>query len=181
MITKPNDWDTVEAQDGSFKRLPAGGYVCRILQATKSQSKNGNEMLVICFDIEGGEYNSYFSKMFEQNMVKDGANAKYPNGGIFRQVTCGNSTGIFKGVIQNIEKSNQGYVWNWDERTLVGKFFGGVFRDEEYISSRDGQVKTSVKCIAVRPVEGIENIAIPTPKKVEQTQSTAMNDVDIPF
>lgn len=180
MITKPKDWETVEAQDGSFKRLPAGGHVCRIMQATSAKSKNGNEMIVICFDIEGGEYNGYYSKMFEQSMVKDGANAKYPSGGIFRQCTDGKSTGIFKGVIQNIEKSNQGYVWNWDERTLTGKLFGGVFREEEYISQRDGQVKKSVKCIAVRPVEGIENVPVPTPKKAEET-SSPMQDEIIPF
>lgn len=182
MMKKPLEWDNTEAMDGTFKRLPAGGHVCRILQATAGTSKNGNEMLTICFDIEGGEYNNYFSDLFGQNIVKDGGNAKYPNGGVFRQCTEGKSLGIFKGMIQNIEKSNQGYTWNWDENSLKGKLFGGVFREEEYISQRDGEIKTSVKCVAIRPVEGIEKVTVPTPKKIEQSaQSTAMADVAIPF
>ena len=62
--------------------------------------------------------------------------------------------GRFKGMLLNIEKSNSGYEWNWNEKSLEGKLFGGVFREEEYIN-RNGRLSTAVKLISIRPVEGI--------------------------
>lgn len=191
MIKKPDNWETTEAMDGTFKQLTPGGHKCIIKQAKVGTSKTGNEMLILCFDIaDGDELAGFYMDMYGRNVVKDGNNAKWPNNGIYRQVTSGKSEGIFKGLIVNIEKSNPGYTWNWDERSLIGKQFGGVFREEEYMGN-DGSVKTSVKCVGVRPTEGIETIPVPTKKELQggggysrgasSTFGPSIPDEEIPF
>ena len=57
MINKPNNWDNTAAVIGSgYKNLPAGNYKCKIVGCETTQSKNGNQMLKIAFDINEGEY-----------------------------------------------------------------------------------------------------------------------------
>ena len=180
MMTKPQEWDNVEAIRGGGKRLTAGGHVCKILNVGVQMSRAGNEMLVILFDIAGGEFDGYYMSLYNRNKQSQGENAKYPNGGIYRQVTGGESMGRFKGMLMNIEESNPGYKWDWNEQSLKGKVFGGVFREEEY-QANDGSIKTRISCIAIRPVEGIEDIPVPTPKKLTTQANHHYGDEEIPF
>ena len=169
MITKPMGWDEAVANDGTFKKLPAGGHACVIVQArlTKSKSK-GEDMLELAFDIDGGEYNGYFGEQYVRNQQNYPDDAKWPNGGVYRQVLVGNSMSNAKGMFLNIEKSNPGWNWNWDETELKGKKFGGVFREEQYRNAK-GEPKMRIACIAVRPVEGITEVAVPEPKLLGDT------------
>lgn len=164
------DWNNIKADEG-FKRLPAGGHRCVIKAVENRNSKSGKPMLVICFDIaDGSDYAGYFLDLYAKNVEKAqkaGKQAKWPNGGIFYQLLDEERLPRFKAVIQNIEASNPGYKFNMDEKTLVGKMFGGVFREEEYESQKDGSIKTSVKCNAIRKVEGIEDIPVPKVKRLE--------------
>lgn len=196
MVKKPNGWEECVASDGNFKKLPAGGHVCKILSAKEMLSKAGHSMLVICFDIDGGEFDGYYMDMYSRAVTKNaatGEDAKWPNAGVYRQVMEGNSMSIAKGMIQNIMKSNPGYEWDWDETKLKDKKFGGVFQEEEY-EGRDAKgnsvVKTAVKCIAIRPVEGIEDIEPPAPKKLAKSAGGSsfgggfgggLSDEEIPF
>ena len=84
-------------------------------------------------------------------------------------------------MLQNIEKSNPGYTWDWNEQSLVGKLFGGKFREEEYIYN--GKIYTSTKCISILPIEGIEAITPPEKKRIETEThgGYAVDDDDIPF
>ena len=60
----------------------------------------------------------------------------------------------FKRFITSVERSNEGYTWNWDEASLKGKMFGGVFGREEFLTS-DGKLKFATKCRFPRSVESI--------------------------
>ncbi len=51
----------------------------------------------------------------------------------FRQGYEGKQLPFFKGMISCIEKSNEGYEWNWDEKTLKGKKIGVLFGREQYM------------------------------------------------
>ena len=75
----------------------------------------------------------------------------------------GNSTPFFKGLITAIERSNPGFIWNWDENSLKGKLFGGVFGREEYMGT-DGKPRWSCKVRFVRSVEGVEDVSAPEDK-----------------
>jgi hypothetical protein len=55
-----------------------------------------------------------------------------------------------------------------------------VFREEEY-EANDGSIKTTVRCNAIRKVEGIENIPVPKKKCVEIKQDNGITNEMIPF
>lgn len=179
MMTKPSNWDETAAVTGEYTPLPPGGYECRIVKVQLGKARSGKDMLTIAFDIESGPYAGYYRKQF------DGRKANNPDakwGGMYYQLVWDENMGFFKGMIQNIEKSNPGYTWDWNEQSLVGKLFGGKFREEEYIGN-NGNVRTSTKCIAILPIEGIEAITPPEKKCVETATSGAplYGDDDVPF
>ncbi|BEU87432.1 hypothetical protein TAMA11512_08960 [Selenomonas sp. TAMA-11512] len=179
MMTKPSNWDTTPAQTGEYTPLPAGGYECRIVAVQLGSARSGAPMMTIAFDIESGAYAGYYKKQYEGRKA---SNPEVKWGGLYYQLTDGDALGRFKGMIQNIEESNPGYTWNWDDQSLVGKLFGGKFREEEYIGN-DGKVHTSTKCISIRPIEGIEAITPPEKKCIEGARSGApiYNDEEILF
>ena len=190
MLNLPNDWKSIKADDGAFKSLPAGVYKCVVKQATVKLSKKGQEMLVLCFDIAEGEYaNDFmdlFSKRHEEASQKD-EQAKWPNQGIWYQLTTGDFLPRFKYLIDSIEESNPGFTFTGEEKTLVGKVFGGVMREEEYRSNRDGQIRTSVKCDRVIPLSKMDSTKVPGVKKLkddgEQRPKLSQDDwtESIPF
>lgn len=168
-MQKPNGWDNVTpVESGSYQKLPAGGHVCEIIEVKMTKSRSGKDMMVICFDVKGGEYDSYFRKQFEHR-IQFNSDASWPNGGIYRQLTDSESLGRFKGMLIAIEKSNPGYKWDWNEKSLKGKKFGGLFREEEYLRN-DGNIGTAVRCMAIRNADGIEDEPVPNPKTLDTPQ-----------
>ena len=157
MMNKPANWDSVEAITGEYKKLPAGGYVCSIVRAECTKSKNGKEMLKLAIDIAEGEYKDFYLNQYLQEQERNKEQAKWR--GSYYQLTEGDSMGRFKGMLLNIEKSNPGYKWNWNEKSLEGKLFGGVFREEEYIN-RNGGLSTAVKLISIRLLSCIQKMPL---------------------
>lgn len=185
MISLPANWKDVKADDGSFQGLPAGVYKMVVKQATVKQSKSGKQMLVICFDIAEGEYKDYFMTLFtkrHEEAAQKGEQAKYPNNGCFYQLTEGDFLPRFKYLINCIEESNAGYIFAGDEKSMVGKVFGGVMREEEYESQKDGSIKTIVRCDRIIPVSKIESTKVPACKKLKKTEEQkAVESIAIPF
>ena len=107
MMNKPANWDSVEAITGEYKKLPAGGYVCSIVRAECTKSKNGKEMLKLAIDIAEGEYKDFYLNQYLQEQERNKEQAKWR--GSYYQLTEGDSMGRFKGMLLNIEKSNSGY------------------------------------------------------------------------
>jgi hypothetical protein len=166
-MQKPENWDEVEAFTGEFKNITPGGHVCRIIQAKVEKSNSGNEMLTILFDIAEGDCAGYYTEQFERKLNAN-PDAKWQ--GTYRQLTQGNSEKFFKGLLMAIEKSNDGYTWNWDEKTLKGKLFGGVFGQEEYVNTK-GEVKLSTKCRFIRSVEQVrKGVEVPEIKRLEHSE-----------
>lgn len=177
-MRKPEGYDEVAAAGFGGPALPPGGYICRILRAYEDTSRNGNRMLIIEFDIDEGKYENYFKKRYV---------ASQPEGkwqGVYRQMVDGNSMKFFKGTMTAIEESNEGYVWNWDEKSLSGKLFGGVFRREEYRAS-NGEIRTSTKLMQIRSTQAIENgVDIPEDKRLASGNNDGydgMTEDDCPF
>jgi len=186
-MKQPNNYETTQAADGTGgSKLTTGGKVCIITGAYESVAKkSGMPMLVIEFDIAEGEEKGYYKDLYD----KFGGEWR----GVYRQLTQdvdGNCSPFFKGVITSIEESNDRYKFDFNERTLIGKRFGGVFGEEEYLA-RDGQVKSSVKLMFFRTVEAIRkgDFKVPVKKMVIQPKGGAMpsggfTDIkpeDIPF
>lgn len=149
-----DNWDSIEAYTGEFPTLPAGAYICRVLSAKEDKFKSGAKCIALLLDIEEGEYKGFFKKRYESDTRTD---KKYPC--VYRQGIEGKSVPFFKGLITSIEKSNYGYVWDWNEKTLKGKLIGGIFGREEYEPN-----KWTTKCVNVRSTESVYDGTAEVPK-----------------
>ena len=95
-----------------------------------------------------------------------------------------NSRRRFAQIINNIEKSNDGFTWNYDgendEQTLVGQLVGVVTRQKFYYGN-DGQKKSKLVPYFTLPVEDVraKNFKVPEPdtSKVEQDEATFTGNV----
>ena len=168
-------WDEIE-EVGQLKTLPAGPQICKIIEVIDKQD---SEYLDVYFDINEGEFKGYFTQLFE--------NSGKNYGRITRSYKSA-ALPFFKGFTTAVEKSNPGYKWNWDEKTLRDKLCVVVFRDEEYES--DGQIKVRAKPdeirsiqalregkIKVKPLKKLEGSNKETPKAPEDLAK----DIELPF
>ena len=187
MINKPNNWDNVAPYNGSggFTPLPPGGYVVRILDAETKTSASGYEYLELKIDIAEGEFTNYFKNEYDLN---DFDNAKYK--GYFRQGTPTDETRTryFKAAIQAVEDSNQGYIWNWDEKSLIGRVVGCIFREEEWEYNGYSGIRTSAWRLTAADKIRKGEYNVPKPKTLQKAEPVAsvssfadIKDDDIPF
>jgi hypothetical protein len=183
-MQKPQGYDETEVFT-EYKTIPPGGYICRINGAKIEKTQQSQkEVLILAFDIAEGEYKDYYSEQFIRKSANATSEVKWP--GTYRQLTEGKSLPFFKGLITAIENSNPGYTWNWDEKTLKGKLFGGVFGQEEYQKQNNGGIGISTKCQQIRSVEQIrKGVEIPQIKRLKQGNNpfggTVMPEEQIPF
>ena len=65
--------------------------------------------------------------------------------------------------MEDIEASNAGYAWNWDENSLEGKVVGGIFGEINTVI--DGRPVTYVSMRQTVSIENLKNgnFKIPTP------------------
>ena len=184
-MNEPKNYATTDAFAGDAQRLTVGGKICIIVNAYETTTKKTNQpMLALEFDIAEGEEKGYY----------DAAQKQYGGDwrGVYRQGTLdkdGNCSPFFKGMISSIEESNDRYKFDFNEKTLIGKKFGGVFGEEEY-EGRDFSIKTSIKLMQIRSVDAIRkgNFKIPAKKTLSGTTqltvdkgTTEINQEDIPF
>lgn len=167
-MEKPKNYDETVAATGEFEKLALGGHICKIKEAKIEKSKAGNEMLVIAFDIADGENKGFYQRRFE---IAKKFNEKAKWSGIHRILLNdkqGNCSRYLKGFITSIENSNNGFQFNWDEKTLKDKLFGGVFGREQY-KNQMGEIKWTTKLRFVRSIRSIDNADIPEDKLLKIT------------
>lgn len=116
-----------------FERLPKGAYVCKILHLEEKESKKGNQMIVINWDIAEGEYKDFYANQYKENTSEDKhwsydamVYLTIPYEGCQPFITEQWAT-----FWANIEDSNNGYVFAGDEKKTEGKTFGAVMRNEQ--------------------------------------------------
>lgn len=183
-MIKPQNWDNTSAVMGAgFPKLPAGKYVCKVVNVKIGLSKNGAEMLTFAVDVAEGEYKDFFRKQFDRKKETN-SDAKWPCQ--YYQLTQGDSMGRFKGLLAAFELSNPGYTWQWGtdcELSLRGLKIGGIFREEEYLGN-DGKKHDSVKCYALLPTDDLEEATVPPKKMLDQAGNgfgRQSLDEEIPF
>lgn len=180
-MVKPNNWETIEPDFGDYEKLPAGGYVCKIVSAGVTTSKSGNEMLKLCIDIAEGNFKDRFLK---QRNARNDNKPWWAASATYYQLTEGEYASRFKGLITTLEKINPTFKWDWNENHLTGLRFGGIFREEEYVDNK-GNVRTATKIYRIVPIEGLEERPVPTKKTIDRSGNNggfnADIDEDIPF
>lgn len=133
MIKRPNNWNEVQ-EFNDRPKLPLGAYVCRVAKAVVQSTDFGDQLCVL-FDIVEGDFRDYYGNEFKANQKQD---KKWK--GVLRQWLPKDdgsekdewTKSSFKGLVTAFEKSNPGFVWNWDEASLAGKTVGILFRNEEW-------------------------------------------------
>ena len=181
-----NNFDTVQATTGEFKRPTPNGYICKITLADDypfDANTGKGDYLKIEYDIASGEFKDYYTEQHNRF------------GGDFWAATMFRSykekaLGMFKHFTNCVENSNAGYTWAWDEKSLVGKFIGLVLGEEEY-QNNAGEIKTKLVVSQVKTVEDIKNcnFKVPVPKKLVHESPANIDDFipmdnaidDLPF
>lgn len=157
--------------------LEKGIYV---LQVKKVKDIVEKQYLEVKFDIVDGKNKGYFERLSNGNYDN------WSNIGIYRASYKETATKFFKNFITSIQKSNSNYLWNWDENSLVGKLFVGVFDEEEYIN-KDGDVATVIKLQSVRSLDAMRKCDIKLPglkklkKQEEKSEGFEVVLNDLPF
>lgn len=177
-MEKINNWDDVKAS-GDFEKLPAGGYVIRILEVEDVPDK---KYLQVIYDIAEGTEKGRFSGEW---------GAEHPFAHRFVRSYKNEAAGMFKAFINAVEASNEGYTWNWKEQTLVGKILGVVIGYEEYNTTM-GTVSQRTYIRSVKSADDIRAGKYVTPEvkrlkaAVETPESpvpgfSELNADDMPF
>ena len=168
-----NNFENVQATTGEFAKLSTGGYICKITLAddVPMGADGKGDYLKIEYDIAVGEFKDYYKEQYE----------KFGNfwGGTFFRSYKEKALGMFKHFIECVEKSNGGFVWTWDEKTLMGKVVGLVLAEEEY-ENNNGEIKTRLYVAQVKTVEEIKNGDFKVPELKKVKRSTPAPSVSTP-
>ncbi len=132
MITKPEGYEQAQAIAGERQEFPAGGHVLKIMGAKETLSSTKKPMLELSLDVAEGEYKDFFMKSYKAD-----TRAEKKWGCKYYQMLTPESAGFFKGLVQDIEASNN-FTWDFDETRLKGKLIGMLFRREEYQRTKGG-------------------------------------------
>ena len=174
MIRKPHNWNEVQ-EFSDRPKLPLGAYVCRVLKATIQPTDYGDQ-LCIGFDISEGEYNGFFRKDFDANTNKD---KKWR--GVLRQWLPKDDGSekdettkrAFKGFVTSFERSNNGYQFDWNEASLVGKSVGIMFRNEEWeYNNKTGWAVRPFRAMSVDTVRS-GNYTLPNDKPLNKPTASS--------
>jgi len=179
---------------GEFEILPRGGYVCIIKAAKVEERSDGSQVIVLAVDIAEGEYKGYYQRDLERQTgdkvwhCRHWLNVPKDDGSEHDEW----DKRKFKTFTTSLEKSNDGYKFDWDEQKFIGKFVGALFNYREFETST-GTVSEAPNLAQFRSVESIRkgDYKIPKDKKLsgigaiptsnEAVDSYAAAEIDIPF
>ena len=168
--------DAEASTGGDFVRLPAGGYVCRIIKV----EDHGQELkpyIRVVYDINEGDYARFYADDWgkENEWSHD-----------VRHYYTPASFGMFKGFLKAVDESNgtnfeTAAEDGFDEHRLVGLLVGYLIGEEEY-EANDGTVKTRLRVRGARPIDVIREGRFKHPelKKLDDSQEDAPNIPNAP-
>ena len=180
-MRKIEDFDKVQEVE-ERQRLEEGPKVCVITKAEDVQEK---EYLKIEFDIiEDGPFKGMFARISDNY-------GEWPSQGRMYRSYKTPALPYFKRFIVAVEKSNDGYTFDFNEQSLVGKKFVANFGIEEYDNGTE--IVETIKVIESRSLQSLKEgkVQPPAAKRLPQSEhdkykgnANALPDVgdgDIPF
>ena len=170
--------------------LPAGGYVCKIMDA-KVQDYSWGSVLILAHDVVEGEYKDHWRKDYAANTNEDkkwrgNLRINLPKDDGSDQDAWTKSA--FNNFVWAVQESNPGYTWNWDESALKGKALGILYRNREW--AMNGNSGWTTEAAGATSVDDIRSgsFRIPKDKPLANKNSTAPvftpvanADDDLPF
>ena len=152
------EYREAEAPTNDFVRLPAGGYVCKILKAENHEEEK--PYIRIVYDINEGDYANYYG---------DDWGKEHEWAHEVRQYYSPAAYGMFKGFLKAVDESNgtnfeEAAEEGFDERKLVGLLVGYIIGEEEYESNL-GEIRTRLRVRSARSVQAIREGRYKQPEK----------------
>ena len=129
-FSNSSNYKNARVYNNNGGQIPAGGYEC-VVKNVKYAKYDWGDRIEMAFDVTAGDFQNFFQDKFDADTSE---NNKWK--GVFRlsvpkddgSQEDGWTMNRFKTTMDHFEKSNDGYVWNWDESTLKGKSIGIIFR-----------------------------------------------------
>lgn len=193
VFTRPLDYDNAEVipEQGGFKKLPKGGYVCKILGVEENESKAGNPYLLFNLDICEGEYMGFFADDYTSQTGERKWHFQH------RLMVPTNKTKpytlqLFKTFNTYLEDSNPNWKFDFskDEKQYKGLLIGVLVNEEEY-EDRNGKIRRKTNIAKVVKANTIRSGAYTVPDDVllKRTSNTDtytavpddIDDDDLPF
>ena len=146
------------------EKLPAGGYVARIMNA-REQEYSWGSVLLISFDIAEGEHKDFFANDYRGQQQEDKKwrgtyRLRVPKDDGSEQDAW--SKRSFCNAMWAVEASNSGYHWDWNESGLKGKLVGVLFRNKEW--EMNGNTGWTTECCALTDADSIRENRYTMPK-----------------
>lgn len=145
-----NGFENVQAVHGRSGMLRGGTYAMVITAAKEDTTGYGNQSIRIAYDITHGEFKGRYADIVsdpEQNWRHE------------VEIDVQESNGArFKALIDAVQASNPGYVWDWNEQGLVGKHVGIVLQERMQTNTRGkrkGQTSTYLDFWDAVPVQSV--------------------------
>lgn len=157
-MKKFNGYEEIEIYDENKVTLVPGGYICickgaKVIEGTKPHS-DGNvySSIKLALDIYEGDLKNYYTNRFADDKAKD-PNALW-KGSMFVNIPEDNYQSElnreykkkFKLFINAIQLSNEGFIWNWQEKELIDRLFGGIFGYKSFQDQISGETRKYVQC-----------------------------------
>lgn len=137
-MQKPKNWDLVQVPT-NLPKLPAGGYVCKILEAKEVESASQyaptSRRLDVSFDISEGDYKDHYVTNYREQTQEDKSWKGVLRLNIPEDELPDDKKWVetaFKRFEIGLEESNPGYHWDWNEEGLKGKLIGITFQNKEW-------------------------------------------------
>lgn len=134
-MQKPNNFDNTQAS-GVKTPVELGGHYMIIKGVREQQSRTGKDMIVVAFDFSSQDKQpNYFTEKFQEDTREE---KKWPFQAtqyIVVNDDQGNCSRSFKTFCTCVERSNKGFIINWETADFCaqfkGKLIGGVFGNVE--------------------------------------------------
>lgn len=164
----------------NFEQLPKGAYVIKMLDVKEVKNKNSDSYhLEISFDIAEGDYKDFYKKAYQNDTRED---KKWSYDAVYYLAEPDENSEDW--VIKNwntfwaaVEDSNDGYVFDGDEKKAKNKLVGGLFRIEQ--TESNGRVYNHTRLTWVRQASDIRDGKygnLPQDKLFESPTVTSSDD-----
>lgn len=157
-------------ESGDYTRPTPGAYICIIENVEDISEK---EYLKVTYDIAEGEFKGYYHEMRENN-------PEWSWAGAYTKSYKPTALPMFKRFCTSVSRSNGNFVFdggkvNSDEKTLIGKKVGLLFREEEYYGN-DGEKKTKLSVAGEFSVDKLAEQKVPAKKMLKEEGAKSAAD-----
>lgn len=164
---------------GKFDPLPAGGYVCKILDVKVDETKGGKTFINLRIDVSEGKHAGFFKRRFDADAGSRYGQKWKGTFRIFLPVFTGDndayvrSVGVYKGQINTIARANNLPELNieagYDPDIFKSCTIGILFRDAEYKGNKFTEAAFLIAPDKIRNGD----FEIPEPRSTRQATTNA--------